>query len=199
MMTKKKEKEKKKEKKSPQNNDDFVYEDFEEISEEKNLSQKIKKLRDALKAEKEKSQEYLLGWQKERASFANYKSQEMKHRAKKEEDIKYSFVKDLFPVLDSFDMAFANKEAWEKVDSAWRTGVEYIYQQFMDLLKKYGVEKIDQKEIPFDPQIHDPLEMIPIDDKKKDHLVADLVQTGYRVGDTVLRPAKVKVYEFIKK
>ena len=51
------------------------------------------------------------------------------------------FVEDLLPTLDSFDMAFANKEAWEKVDANWRAGVEYIYQQLVRTVEDYGVKK----------------------------------------------------------
>jgi len=84
---------------------------------------KLKKLRVELKESKKQSQEYLTGWQKERADFANYKSEEEKKRSERIAGMKLNLISDFFPVLDSFDMAFSNKEAWEKVDSAWRTGV----------------------------------------------------------------------------
>jgi hypothetical protein len=58
--------------------EDLVFEDEEDVIEEGSLNDKNKKLRDELKLAKEQSQEYLIGWQKERASFANYKTEEEK-------------------------------------------------------------------------------------------------------------------------
>ena len=189
---------KKKENKKPihQENDDFKYEMDNEFVEESGLKNKLKKLRNQLKAEKEKSQEYLTGWQTERASFANYKTQEEKNRLERKEMIKLDFVRDLFPVLDSFDMAFSNREAWEKVDPAWRTGVEYIHTQFMNVLEKYGVERIDNLNDAFDPNLHEPIDTVPTSDEKKDHSIASIVQTGYRTKDYIIRPAKVKLYQY---
>jgi molecular chaperone GrpE len=186
-----------------QNNEEFIddtlYEIDEEFVEETGLQGKLKKLREQLKAEKEKSQEYLTGWQTERASFANYKTQEEKSRKERKKMMQLDFIADLFPVLDSFDMAFSNKEAWEKVDPAWRTGVEYIHTQFMKVLEQYGVQLINQVGVAFDPNVHAPIDTIIIDDKKKADTIAEIIQTGYRSGDTIIRPAKVKVYKYENK
>ena len=179
--------------------EDIAYEIDEEFAQSSGEKGKLKKLREELKEEKKKAQEYLTGWQTERASFANYKAQEEKSRLERKNMIKLDFIADLFPVLDSFDMAFSNKEAWEKVDPAWRTGVEYIHTQFMNVLEKNGVQLINQINVPFDPVLHEPTETIPTDDEKQDHTIAAIIQTGYRSGDTIIRPAKVKVYQFDKK
>ncbi|MCA9351785.1 nucleotide exchange factor GrpE [Patescibacteria group bacterium] len=168
--------------------------EFEE-TEYEGVSQKDKnkKLRDELTEAKKQSQEYLTGWQKERASFANYKSDEEKKRKERIEGLKLNLIADFFPVLDSFDMAFSNKEAWEKVDPAWRTGVEYIYTQFMNTLDSYGVSVIDQTDVPFDPNIHEPVERVRVDTEDQHDTIVKVIQKGYRAGDIVLRPAKVNV------
>ncbi len=176
--------------------DDIMYEPEEEFVEEQGMNKKLKKLREELKKEKEKSQEYLTGWQTERASFANYKTQEEKSRKDRKEMMKLDFIRDLFPVLDSFDMAFSNREAWEKVDSAWRTGVEYIHTQFMKVLEDYGVKLINQINVAFDPNIHEPIETIPTQDEKQNDTIASIIQTGYRTNDFIIRPAKVKIYKY---
>lgn len=180
-----------------ENNESDIDIELEE-TEHEGISQndKLKKLRQQLKEAKTQSQEYLTGWQKERADFANYKSEEEKKRTERIAGMKLNLISDFFPVLDSFDMAFSNKESWEKVDPAWRTGVEYIHTQFMNTLEQYNVTLIDKKGVDFDPNIHDPIEHIEVDSADDNDKIVVIIQKGYRSGDVVLRPAKVKVGKY---
>ncbi len=180
-------------------NNDIEYEIDEDFIEESGLNDKLKKLRNQLKDEKQKSQEYLTGWQTERASFANYKTQEEKSRNERKKSMKLDFISDLFPVLDSFDMAFSNRKAWEAVEPAWRTGVEYIHTQFMNVLEQNNVQLINQLNVPFNPTLHEPADTIPTDNKSQDNTVASIIQTGYMSDNMVIRPAKVKIYQFGEK
>src|SRR3989304_9814155 len=107
---------------------------------------KLKKLKEKLKTCQKEKQEYLDGWQKERADFQNCKKDEDKRRADYMNYAKERFAFELLPVLDSYDMAFQNKEAWEKVDKNWRMGVEYIHQQLLKILSDYGVTEMEAKE-----------------------------------------------------
>ncbi len=166
--------------------------EYEEVSQK----DKLKKLRDELKEVKQQSHEYLTGWQKERADFANYKSEEEKKRKDRIEGMKLNLVSDFFPVLDSFDMAFSNKDAWEKVDSAWRTGIEYIHTQFMNTLMQYNITLIDTTGVEFNPKIHDPVEHIVVENSNDNDKIITIIQKGYMSGDVVLRPAKVKVGKY---
>lgn len=174
--------------------DDIEFED--EIVEEGGLQNKLKKLKNDLKDAKQQSHEYLTGWQKERADFANYKAEEEKKRQTRLTAMKTNLIADFFPVLDSFDMAFSNKEIWEKVDQNWRTGIEYIYSQFMNILDQYGITVIDQTDVPFNPLIHDPSDTVSVDNESQDNQVIKIIQKGYKVGDMVMRPAKVHVGKF---
>ena len=193
-------------KKTKQNNNEDIINDSHEGLEEdidiefeetefEGVSQKdkLKKLKEELKEVKKQSQEYLNGWQKERADFANYKAEEEKKRTERIASLKMNLISDFFPVLDSFDMAFANQEAWKKVDPAWRTGVEYIHTQFMNTLDQYGISLIDQIGVPFNPNMHDPVERVSVDNKDQHDTIVKMIQKGYRSGDVVLRPAKVNV------
>ena len=173
---------------------EFEETEFEGVSQ----NDKIKKLRQELKEAKAQSQEYLTGWQKERADFANYKAEEDKKRSERIASLKLNLISDFFPVLDSFDMAFANKDAWEKVDSAWRTGVEYIHTQFMNTLDQYGISLIDQTGVPFNPNLPDPVERVPVENEDQHDTIIKIIQKGYRSGDVVLRPAKVNVGNYKK-
>lgn len=176
-------------------NEAYSYDLEDDAVEEAGLHDKLKSLRAELKAEKEKSTEYLTGWQKERASFANYKAEEEKTRAERIATLKTNLLADFFPVLDSFDMAFSNREAWEAVDPAWRTGVEYIHTQFMTVLDQYHISKINEINVYFDPLIHEPIEILETDDPEMNDLVAQIIQSGYKSGEIVIRPAKVNVYK----
>ncbi len=177
---------------------DLSYELDDEFVEEESSQQKLAKLRKKLKEAKEQGKEYLTGWQKERADFMNYKTAEAERMKKCEDRTVIDVITKMLPVLDSFDMAFSHKESWEKVDASWRKGVEFIHSQLLSVLSNYGVERIDTTGVQFDPTLYDPVEMVPTTDEKQDHLVAEIVQAGYKRGEVVIRPAKVKVYEFHK-
>lgn len=176
--------------------DDIQFEPEESEREAAGIESKIKKLRHELHESKKQSQEYLTGWQKERASFANYKADEEKKRTERLLFMKQNLVADFFPVLDSFDMAFGNKEAWEKVDQSWRTGIEYIYSQLMRLLEDYGISVIDSIGVEFDPMIHEPTEHVTVSEQSHDNKVISMIQKGYRSGTTVMRPAKVTIGKY---
>ena len=175
--------------------EDIVEFEFNEDGEE-DLKKTLKKLRADLKACKKEKEEYLTGWQKERADFANYKRQEDDRRANFSESIRERILTRFLSVMDSFNMAFANKEAWNKVDENWRKGVEYIHSQMSTVFEEYGVKEVGEEGEAFDPNIHQSIDMVETDKKELDHKVANIVQKGYMLGGRVIRPAKVNVYEY---
>ncbi len=169
--------------------------EFNEDGEE-DLKKTLKKLRADLRESKAQKEEYLTGWQKERAEFSNYKKQEDDRKAMFSESMRERILSRFLTVIDSFNMAFANKEAWEKVDKNWRTGVEYIYSQMNTVFEEYGVKAVGEVGETFDPNIHQPIEMMPTDKKDQDHKVSVVIQKGYKLGERVMRPARVNVYEY---
>ena len=177
--------------------DDVVFEETVEGEGEAMSKDKIKKLRDELKTTKTEKADYLANWQKERADFINYKKGEDDRKKQTLDFAREQFVEELLPVLDGYDMAFANKEAWEKVDKNWRMGVEYIHQQLLKVLADNGVMEISPVvgDIP-DSNLHDMIENVETEDESKDHTVAQVMQKGYKLTGRVLRPARVKVYEY---
>lgn len=175
--------------------DDIVEFEYNEDGEE-DLKKTLKKLRNDLKQAKKEKEEYLTGWQKERADFANYKKQEEDRKAMFSESMRERILSRFLTVMDSFNMAFANREAWEKVDANWRKGVEYIHSQMNTVFEEYGVKEIGNIGEPFDPNIHESLEMIDTNEKDKNHTIASIIQKGYKLGDRVLRPARVNVFEY---
>jgi molecular chaperone GrpE len=171
--------------------DDIVFDEDAELGD----NQVVKKLREKLKTAVEEKQGYLDGWQRDKAEFMNVR--------KRDEDAKQEFLKfaklnvieDVLPVLDSFDMAMANKASWDAVSAEWRAGVEGIYNQLFGVLVKQGVTVFGAKGDVFDPNLHQSVSMVPTDDKSKDHTVAEVLQKGYALSGRVIRPAMVQVFE----
>ena len=167
---------------------------FESEDESESLGLQIKKLREKNRVCEKDKKEYLDGWQRMRADFANARKEE---EARRGELIKFAsegLIEDLLPVLDSFSSAFANKEAWEKVDPTWRKGVEYIYAQFYSVLESRGLASLGVVDEKFDPRIHTALEEIASSSDSQVGTVAEVVHKGYRFHSKVVRPASVKVF-----
>ncbi len=169
--------------------------EFNEDGEE-DLKKTLKKLRADLKVCKSEKEEYLNGWQKERADFVNYKKQEEDRRVNFSEVMRERILTRFLSVVDSFNMAFANKESWNKVDENWRKGVEYIYAQMNTIFEEYGVKEVGKVGEDFDPNIHQSIEMTPTDTKENNHKVSEVIQKGYKLGDRVIRAARVNVFEY---
>ena len=111
--------------------DDVVYDtdvDSDNLSDPK---EKIAKLKAKIKELEFEKSEYMNGWQRERADFVNYKKRVENERVETIKFANENLIAELLAVIESFDMAFSNKEAWEKVDKTWRVGVEYIHTQFL--------------------------------------------------------------------
>lgn len=180
----------------PEQEDSEVLEfEFNDDGEE-DLKKTLKKFRADLKQLKKEKEEYLTGWQKERADFVNYRKQEDERRANFSESVRERILTRFLTVVDSFNMAFANREAWEKVDENWRKGVEYIYSQMNTIFEEYGVKPVGEEGEVFDPNIHQSVEMVETDKKEQDHKVAKVIQKGYKLGERIMRPARVDVYEY---
>lgn len=169
--------------------------EFNEDGEE-DLKKTLKKLRADLKLCKKERDEYLTGWQKERADFVNYKKQEEDRKANFSESVRERILTRFLTVLDSFNMAFSNKEVWNKVDENWRKGVEYIHAQLNTVFEEYNVKEIGEVSENFDPNIHQSVEMTPTDKKENNHKISEVIQKGYKLGDRVIRAARVNVFEY---
>jgi len=169
--------------------------EFNEDGEE-DLKKTLKKFRADLKVCQKEKAEYLNGWQKERADFINYKKQEEDRKSNFSEAMRERIIMRFLTVLDSFDMAFVNKEAWEKVDENWRKGIEHIYSQMHDVFEEFGVKPIGEVGESFDPGIHQSIEVIKTDKKEDDHRVREVTQKGYKLGERVIRPARVNIFEY---
>jgi molecular chaperone GrpE len=111
---------------------------------------------------------------------------------------KEDIATELIPVLDSFESAMKNKEAWEKVDKNWRVGVEYIHSQLITVLGNHGVTVINPVGEMFDHNRDEAIETVTVDDKGNDGKIMDVVSVGYKLQNKIIRAPKVKVGSFEK-
>jgi len=98
-------------------------------------------------------------------------------------------VKTLLPILDSFERAL-KIGADEK--SEFHSGVELIYKQLQDALAKIGLRTVPALGQPFDPHVHEAIEMVETTEVPE-HQVLEELQHGYKLKDRLLRPAMVRV------
>ena len=115
-----------------------------------------------------------------------------KRSAREQQDFKeYALaeaLKSLLPIVDSFDRALASAEGGNE----FVNGVQLINRQFHDTLGKLGLQPIEAKGQPFDPNLHQAVQMVETDEVE-DHHVIDELQRGYKLKDRLLRPAMVRV------
>lgn len=175
--------------------DDVEFVQSTEDGDELPSNQKVKKLQEKIKALEKEKAEYLDGWQRARADYANLQKTTDEDKKRLRSIIEENFITEILPVVDSFGMAMNNKETWEKVDPNWRTGVEYIHGQLMSVLKDHNLESFGKVGDMFDPMLHEAVSDTETDDTTLDHTIASVLQQGYKLMDNVLRAARVSIYK----
>ncbi|MDR3571349.1 MAG: nucleotide exchange factor GrpE [Candidatus Pacebacteria bacterium] len=171
--------------------EDIDFEPEDELGDVGAAKAKLKKLRDELEKAKKERQEYLDGWQRAKADMVNSR-QELLHQAKRTgERAVESFVEDLLPALDGFDMA-AGSPTWESVAPEWRTGVDLIRNQILDALARNGIERFGKAGEKFDHRQHEAVEETE-EVPGEPGTVFRIMRYGYKIGERVLRPAQVIV------
>lgn len=171
--------------------DDIIFDEDAELGD----NQIVKKLREKLKLAIEEKQTYLDGWQRDKAEFINIRKRDDEARNEFLKFAKQGTIEEILPVLDSFDMAMANKASWDAVSAEWRAGMEGIYNQLLGILTKNSVVAFGANGDSFDPNLHQSVSMVTTEDKSQDHTVAEVLQKGYMLAGRVIRPAMVQVYE----
>lgn len=186
--------------------DDIVFEDLNEDGEVMTEKEKSKydknKLKDKYedkieRLEKERD-EYLAGWQRMQA---DYKNREKEIELYKKDIIKFAntnLIKDILPVFDGYDMARNNINQWEAVDANWRVGVEYLFSQLQKVLENNGVEVFGKEGDEYNSNFYEAVEVInlSLEEKEKSGKIINVLQKGYKIGDKLLRAARVKIGNF---
>src|SRR5262245_6019439 len=146
---------------------------------------------DKLRAKAAERDQYLDLLQRTRAEFENYQKRAQKDREQERRYLFGTFVIDLLPVIDNLERALvAAEQAGEKGPLV--QGVVMVQAQFLDLLKRYGITRIEAQDQPFDPNVHQAVMQQEAKDKPPSS-VLQVLEQGYMNQDRVLRPAKVIV------
>ena len=144
-----------------------------------------------LKREREELYDRLARMQ---AEFDNARKRAAKEQAEFREYAAAEAIQPLLPILDSLELALAHAPA----GGEFRAGVELIYKQMLDALGKLGLRPIPAVGEPFDPHLHQAVQMVETK-QAPDHQVLEELQRGYKLKDRLLRPAMVRVAHNPKK
>ncbi len=139
----------------------------------------IKKLREKLATAIKEKQEYLDGWQRARADFANFKKEEAAMLSQKEDRIKADCIETLLPALDAFEMALKHNPSEE---------LKVVEKQLLNSLEKLGVERFGKVGEPYDHYRHEALAQ-----QGDGETVQSVERSGYKTNNTIIRPAQVIV------
>ena len=104
-------------------------------------------------------------------------------------------VADLLEGLDDLDLAVAHVDGVPEA-APLADGVRLVHTRFLGVLAKQGVEPVRLDGEPFDPNVAEAVRVDPVDDADADGRVTETLRPGYRLGDRVIRPAKVAVGQF---
>jgi molecular chaperone GrpE len=128
--------------------------------------------------------------QRERADATNIRRRHDEQVASLRSTVKASVVKDLLPIIDNFERALKHVPK-DLEGNEYVKGIEGIVRQFEKTLANIGVERIKTVGEPFDPHLHEAVSMEEGDGKQE--VVSEELQSGYRLGDDVIRHAMVRV------
>ena len=137
-----------------------------------------------LQAELDKTDDLL---KRTAAEFDNYKKRTDREKSSIAEFARAGLIKKLLPILDNVDRA----SSADRDSADYLKGVEMIIKQFETIASDLELIELAQVGDPFDPNFHDAVMHIE-DETLGENVVAEVLQKGYKIGDTVIRPAMVK-------
>lgn len=146
------------------------------------MQQKIDELTAGLKEKEERALRL-------QADFENFRRRTSKEKEELSAVIKQEILKDMLPLLDNFERAMA---AETKDAEAFQKGVDMIYTQLQEVMKKNGLEPIETEGQKFDPNFHQAVMRVQNEDLEDDDIAQEL-QKGYMVEGRVIRPSMVQV------
>lgn len=170
-------------------NEEFELVEGEEEESALDAADRIQKLRDLLKTCRNEKGEYLEGWQRAKAELINYKKDEDKRSERLRLYIEDALIHEFLTVLDSLDMALSELNR-EHLSAEAVKGMEMMRGQFLEILKRYGVESVSALGSSFNPEMHEALGR-EVSEKPEGTIIEEL-KRGYTRNGRVLRPAMVK-------
>ncbi len=149
---------------------------------------KADKLKRELDTAKRERQEYMDGWQRAKADYVNALKRFEEEKARAKEQGLAKAVAALLPAYDTLERAREHGEVPESFQG--------VAKQLEAGFAALGIASIGTLGEAFDPMRHEALGTDPTDDQSKDDTVTAVLEKGYAVGESVLRPARVRVAQF---
>jgi molecular chaperone GrpE len=150
----------------------------------------------ALVARAEKADEYLALAQRTQADFENYRKRSAREAAAAQERGAAKLALALLPAIDNLERALAHAEADGGEGSngadSLVAGIKHVHSDVIAALGRAGIERYSPEGEPFDPQYHEAVAQQPVEGAEPG-VVVEVYQRGYRMGENVVRPARVVV------
>ncbi len=153
--------------------------------------EEIMQLQNTLEETQAKADEYLDGWQRARAEFANYKKRIERDRARFHSDAVGEVTKRYLPIVDDLERALKDRNP-EGDCVIWAEGIELIYRKMLKVLEADGITPMDAQGQIFDPNLHEAIAKTDSDEHESDQVI-EVLEQGYMIGERVLRPARVRI------
>lgn len=165
---------------------------LEELAEEpESPEDELQSLRQEIAEAESKAQEYLDGWQRARAEFANYKKRVERDQASVRQMAAANIYKNYLEVIDDIERALKDRPE-DGEGAAWASGIELVYRKLLANMEVDGITVMVTQDQFFDPNIHEAISSEDTEDFESGQIV-EVLKNGYLVGDKVLRPALVRV------
>lgn len=127
--------------------------------------------------------------QRLQAEFINYKNRVDNEKATLSQFARAHVIKDLLPVIDDLERAL-NHLPEELAKNKWAQGASKVYDRLQKQLAKLGIQKIDSLNQPFNPELH---EAVQVEGEGDQQIISEVLQQGYIIKDQVIRHSIVKV------
>jgi molecular chaperone GrpE len=148
---------------------------------------------EALTAKADKADEYLQLAQRTQADFENYRKRAARDAAIAKERGATKLALELLPAVDNLERALTHAPAAEDgEDGAFVSGIKHVHSDVIAALQRAGIERYSPEGEPFDPTLHEAVAQQPVEGAEPGTVV-EVFQRGYRMGDSVVRPARVVV------
>jgi molecular chaperone GrpE len=155
--------------------------------------EEIAQLRSELDQALEKANEYLTGWQRERAEFINYKKRIEREQSQGGQNAFGNAIRRYLDIADDLARALKDKNRpLEGNGVIWAEGIDLIHRKMVAAFEADGVKVIEAKGKCFDPNLHEAISHEDSPEHESGQII-DVVQPGYTLGDRVIRPARVRV------
>jgi molecular chaperone GrpE len=155
--------------------------------------EEIEQLRAELELVKQKENEYLNGWQRERAEFFNYKKRTEREQAQGGQNAFASAIRRYLDIADDLDRALKSKNRPTEGEAGiWANGIDLIHRKMLAAFDADGIKLIETDGKSFDPNMHEAISSEDSPNHSSGQII-EVVQAGYTLGDRVIRPARVRV------